>query len=265
MWFAFAFLVGALRAPPLDRRQLLGLGAALAPAAGMAHVGPASTTSVGRGGWTIDVPALYYIPKGSRPKTGAYDDTLLVAADYTSGRTAAVTGVKCGTLLFESGDMVSTQLPDPRSLAELGKPRAVAALLARRRDGDATGSQPSRTSVLSASRSAGGDELRFTLLQLGSTDTGAAVASPSARVVQARSLFLPAERAGGSSYVLTAWASSEQRAVPCSAVPCEGTGGAGALDYSCPPPVCELDGADGRELAPDPADVAVVESLRLGE
>ena len=68
------------------------------------------------------------------------DDTIFSAADFATGRTASVSRTGALDLLLASGDLLPGDLPAPTELRELGKPERVAALLARRRDGDPMGS-----------------------------------------------------------------------------------------------------------------------------
>ena len=89
-------------------------------------------------GFTISLPRSYYRPQG-RPRTGM-DDTIFSAADLATGRTASVSRTGALDLLLASGDLLPGDLPAPTELRELGKPERVAALLARRRDGDPMGS-----------------------------------------------------------------------------------------------------------------------------
>ena len=206
-------------------------------------------------GFSIGLPPNYYIPKGGRPRTGAFDDTVLVAANYASGRVAAVSRTSCEALLRDAGEPEA--LVGPLSaLNELGRPAKVAALLAHRRDGDPTNmlSQP-RSRILSSSRDESGRELRFVFSEQTFTATSVTTAAPTARIVQARSIFMPASDQG-PAMLLTVWAGSAS-SLQCKPQPCEIEGG--SLRFDCPAPVCDV----GGELPLDGTDRAIVESFRV--
>ena len=263
MLLLHAALPCALAPPRLDawltRRSFvaaLSSSTALLSAGALpAHAEEAFQTISGSS-FDLQVPASYYCPKSSRPRVGPYDDTVFVAADYAAGRTAAVSRTPCASLLRDSGQPEALVGPLV-DLKELGRPTALALMLARRRDGDPLGTllQP-RTEVLSADRDV--NVLRFVLRELTYTATSVTQAQPSARIVQAHALFVPArESASGEPYLLTAWASSPSAAVLCTPTPCELEGG--RLAFDCPAPRCET----GGELSLDPTDMAIVTSLRL--
>ena len=135
-------LVPALHLPAraLSRRALLSTTATAAAAAVLppsVSWADAELAQVEGYGYAIAVPRSYYRPQG-RPRTGL-DDTIFSAADFATGRTASVSRTSAVDLLLDSGDPTVAQLPPPVELRELGKPAKVAALLARRRDGDPRG------------------------------------------------------------------------------------------------------------------------------
>ena len=102
-----------------------------------------------------------------------------------------------------------------------------------------------------------GEELRFTVSELTYTATSMVKAEPSARVVQARALFVPASAERGAT-IYTAWASSvAPGGLQCVPTPCEQ---AGRLAFDCPAPKCEVTGS---ELELDSLDQAIIGSLRL--
>ena len=80
-------------------------------------------------------------------------------------------------------------------------------------------------------------------------------AAPTARIVQARSIFMPASDQG-PAMLLTVWAGSAS-ALQCKPQPCEIEGG--SLRFDCPAPVCDV----GGELPLDGTDRAIVESFRV--
>ena len=206
-------------------------------------------------GFTISLPRSYYRPQG-RPRTGM-DDTIFSAADLATGRTASVSRTGALDLLLASGDLLPGDLPAPTELRELGKPERVAALLARRRDGDPMGSGVARSTVTAVSRE--GNELRFTLTAFTTVATSATSSRPTARAVAGRAIFVPGSASGGAPYLLTAWASSAA-STKCVDAECECGEGA-RLSCRCPPPVCELD----PDAPVDPTDQAIVESLRASQ
>ena len=251
----------------LGRRSLLhsALFAAAAfssPPQRLLAAEPPPLTVVERPGWTLQIPSAYYIQK-SRAKVSAYDDTIFVAADYVGGRSAsvAVSAVSVARLLQDSGDTMPLEAAGgvgPRELRELGKPALVASLLASRRDNDPTAASVAGFKLAEASRD--GNELRFRLDYPAGEASSMTKATPKARSVLGRSLFVPAskEARGSEAFVLTVWASSISDAV-CEIVDCEskcGEGSNASARCECPPPVCS-------PAAADPGDVAVVESLRL--
>lgn len=213
----------------------------------------ADATELAEGpGFTISLPRTYYRPQG-RPRTGM-DDTIYSAADYATGRTASVSRTGALDLLLTSGDMLPGELPPPTELRELGKPERVAALLARRRDGDPMGSGVARSTVTAVTRE--GNELRFTLTAFTTVATSATSSRPTARAVAGRAIFVPGSASGGAPYLLTAWASSAA-STKCVDAACECGEGA-RLSCRCPPPVCEVD----PDAPVDPTDQAIVQSLR---
>jgi len=251
-------------AASLPRRAVIGGGVATLVCSGPLRAAAVENGALDLGetvvgsGFTVSLPTSYYRPKDSkgrtvlRPKTGIYDDTLLVAADYASGRTAAVSRTTCDVLLRDAGEPEA--LVGPLSdLKELGRPARVAALLARRRDGDPANLLPQpRTEVLSSARD--GNELRFVLKEATYTATSTTKAAPSARIVQGRAVFVPASAERPAS-LLTAWAGSAAPSVQCVPTPCEPEG---SLRFDCPAPKCET----GGELPLDATDLAIVGSLR---
>ena len=254
-------LVPALHLPAraLSRRALLSTTATAAAAAVLppsVSWADAELAQVEGYGYAIAVPRSYYRPQG-RPRTGL-DDTIFSAADFATGRTASVSRTSAVDLLLDSGDPTVAQLPPPVELRELGKPAKVAALLARRRDGDPRGiGSSARSTVTSVTRE--GDELRFTLTSLTATATSATSSKPSARTVQARAIFVrPSAEASASGvpYLLTAWASSAA-ATRCEEQPCDCGEGAD-LRCACPPPVCAVES----DAPADPTDLAIIDSLR---
>tara|TARA_B110001452_G_scaffold131044_1_gene108879 strand:+ start:238 stop:1029 length:792 start_codon:yes stop_codon:yes gene_type:complete len=235
---------------PLTRRSLLGGVAATAlTRPSRASAAPALATFDGSG-FTIDIPSSWYRPKG-RPRTGL-DDTIFAAADYASGRAVSVSRTSALELLLSSGDPFPADFPPPTELKELGKPDKVVNLLVRRRDGDPLGLQPSRNTVVDVRRD--GDELLFTLSSLGSTATSMTSARPTARTVQGRAIFVRPPSGEGSSYLLTAWASSSA-ATRCEQQECDECA---SLECSCPPPVCFVD----KDAPLDQLDQAITQSLR---
>ena len=246
-----ALLAAAISSPPL-------LGTSLWPLKVSAADEADGLSRLAGSGYEIRIPREYYTPKSSRPKTGLYDDTLVVAADYAAGRTATVTRTAAVDLLRDAGEPEALVGPLAR-LSELGKPLKVATLLAKRRDGDPTGqaSQP-RSAVLSAER-VGDNELNFILSELTYTATSMTAAKPSARLVQARAVFVPATEARGAC-LYTAWASSYARGgLQCAPTSCEDQC-AGKLSCDCPLPRCE---ATDAELELDALDAAIVRSLSV--
>lgn len=257
-----------LRAPPaplmiapLTRRAVTAAAVAAFGAAPWLRPPPsqaaADYAAIDMDSFALRVPAFYYRPKGGRPRTGVYDDNVFLAADYPSGRTATVSITNAVKLLVDSGDPIAATSGPLTELRELGKPSKIASLLARRRDGDPQGVLPTpRHTVTSATRE--GNELRFELRELTYAASSVTSAAPTARVVQARTLFVPAaESRDGLATLVTAWASSPAAAAVCREVPCD-CGERSALACACPPPVCTVDGA-----GPDPVDLAIVESLAL--
>lgn len=244
--------------PPAPSRRHAVLGAALASLGPLPTLGAEFALESDRGrGYTLSVPASYYRPS-SRSQTGQFDDTLQVYADYAAGRTVSVWRTPAVALLVDSGDpiplLAGGQLQE---LRELGKPQKVAALLMRRRDGDPESKAPPKSFITSVERPRD-DELRFSLLTLTSSATSATTASPTARSVQARSIFV----AGEKPYLLTVWASSPAPASAAACVPdaCDRCGEGSSLSCECPAPKCEVN----RDSPADAMDVAIVESLRAG-
>ena len=256
--FAAQPLQALLRShPPLTRRAACNL---LSTAAGAVVLRPsacwadATELAVAEGnGFTISLPRAYYRPQG-RPRTGM-DDTIFSAADYASGRTASVSRTGALDLLLATGDLVLPgELPPPTELRDLGKPDRVAALLARRRDGDPMGSGVARSTVTAVTRE--GNELRFTLTAFTTIATSATSSRPTARAVTGRAIFVPGSASGGAPYLLTAWASSAA-STKCVEAACECGEGA-SLSCGCPPPVCVVD----PDAPVNPTDQAIIESLR---
>ena len=256
--FAAQPLQALLSTPPpqLTRRAACSL---LSTAAGAVVLRPsacwadATELAVAEGpGFIISLPRAYYRPQG-RPRTGM-DDTIFSAADYASGRTASVSRTGALDLLLSSGDLLPGELPQPTELRELGKPDRVAALLARRRDGDPMGSGVARSTVTAVTRE--GNELRFTLTAFTTIATSATSSRPTARAVAGRAIFVPGSASGGVPYLLTAWASSAA-STKCVEAACECGEGA-SLSCGCPPPVCVVD----PDAPVNPTDQAIIESLR---
>ena len=82
----------------------------------------------------IEHPVQLLSPKGP-PKAGTFDDTVFVAADYTTGHTTSVTEASAPQFLPDSGDPLPLQAGQINSLTDLSlKPERLAKLLA----GDAT-------------------------------------------------------------------------------------------------------------------------------
>ena len=240
--------------PELTRRALLSTAAAavvLPPFACWADAATALAVAEGPG-FTINVPRSYYRPQG-RPRTGL-DDTIFSAADYASGRTASVSRTGALDLLLTSGDPLPAQLPPPTELRDLGKPDKVAALLARRRDGDPQGLGVARSTVTAVTRE--GNELRFTLTAFTTIATSATSSRPTARAVVGRAIFVPGSAGGGAPYLLTAWASSAA-STRCVEAACECGEGA-SLSCGCPPPECVID----PDAPVNPTDMAIIDSLR---
>lgn len=212
-------------------------------------------------GFALRVPRAFYRPVGGRGRTGLYDDLVLVAADYPSGRTLSVSRTDARTLLVDSGDTIALETGPLKQLRELGKPSKIASLLVSRRAGDPQGLNARRTEVVSAVQSA--NELRFVVREPVAVATSMTTAQPTSRVVQARSIFVPPD-GGRGAYLLTAWASSSIRVdlARCTPQPCECGEGA-SLSCDCPNPICEevSDGADVATLGYSDADM--VDSLRL--
>ena len=242
--------------PKLTRRaacSLLSTAAAAEVLRPSACWADATELAVAEGpGFTISLPRAYYRPQG-RPRTGM-DDTILSAADYATGRTASVSRTGALDLLLTSGDLLPGELPPPTELRDLGKPDRVAALLARRRDGDPMGSGVARSTVTAVTRE--GNELRFTLTAFTTIATSATSSRPTARAVAGRAIFVPGSASGGAPYLLTAWASSAAN-TKCVEAACECGEGA-SLSCGCPPPVCVVD----PDAPVNPTDQAIIESLR---
>ena len=84
------------------------LGAALVPFAPPSQRATADSSmpvlmpAISIDGYTFSVPSTYYRPT-SRPKTGSYDDTIFVAADYVAGRTASFSRTRAETLFTDAG------------------------------------------------------------------------------------------------------------------------------------------------------------------
>jgi hypothetical protein len=238
---------------PLSRRGILS-SAALSAAVLSTPVLPARAAGeeILGPGFAIRIPPSYYRPKNGRPRTSPYDDTLVVAADYGAGRTASVSRTSAIDLLTDSGEPEALigALVD---LKELGKPMKVASLLSRRRDGDPKGVllPAARSQVLSATRE--DNELRFTVRELTFTATSMTQAEPSARLVQARTIFVPSKE-GAGAYLVTSWATSAAVDTVCAPTPCECP--AGSLTCTCPKPTCEGSSVDA-------TDIAIIDSLRL--
>lgn len=254
----------------LARRALLRAAAALIASQGWLPAWADSPTmpaltNVQTRGFSLQVPSSYYQQK-SRARVSTYDDTLFVAADYVGGRSAsaAVSRVSAASLLIDSGDPIALTASEstngPTELRELGRPNKIATLLASRRDNDPTGVNVPAFELVTASRD--GNELRFELEYPAAEVTSMTKASPKARRVLARSLFVPAEGSldgvggGAPSYLLTVWASSISTPV-CEPTPC-GCGEGSSLSCECPPPKC----AAARDTPPDPTDEAIINSLR---
>ena len=264
-WLPLLYIVASLEActaRPLARRTTLhgciaaGLGAmgglqpAGLPGANAMEVALPDVSMVRGEGFTVAIPVAYYRPT-SRPKTGAYDDMLLVAADYPNGRVASVSRTFAADLLRDAGEPEA--LTGPLSeLTDLGRPIKVASLLARRRDGDPSGTlAQQRSQVVSATRE--GNELHFVVRELTYTPTSMTKAQPSARIVQARSIFLP-QTSAQPPCILTAWAGSPAPSVECIPIACESSN----IQFDCPAPRCEAGGEPPR----DEVDSSIVASLR---
>ena len=116
---------------------------------------------------------------------------------HEGGRSAsaAVSRVSAASLLIDSGDPIALTASEstngPTELRELGRPNKIATLLASRRDNDPTGVNVPAFELVTASRD--GNELRFELEYPAAEVTSMTKASPKARRVLARSLFVPAE------------------------------------------------------------------------
>ena len=204
-------------------------------------------------GWALSIPSSFFRPK-ARPKAGTFDDTVFVAADYTTGHTTSVTSVSCAQFLLDSGDPLPLQAGQINSLTDLSlKPERLAKLLAGRRDNDPLGLQASRSEIKSAMRV--GDSVSFEILTLNSVAQSMTAAAPAVRRTLGRTLF-SRDPLTGEPLLVTAWASSATQGAVCEEVPC-GTSAGGALAFQCPPPKCQV--SDSASAL----DEAIVGSLRL--
>uniref|UniRef100_A0A7S0J7R6 Uncharacterized protein n=2 Tax=Calcidiscus leptoporus TaxID=127549 RepID=A0A7S0J7R6_9EUKA len=271
----FTIIVAAAHsaAQPFSRRHALCIGGTLTL---LPERAPAVTGTTGRvlqdnalvsgSGFSLRLPSGYFAQRGG---TG---DALFVAGNYVAGRTVSVTRTAAYDLLADSGDPLPFTSGVPTTLRDLGKPTYIATLLTSRRDGDPRGLAVARNELLATSREE--NELRFTLVAQTSAEVSMTTAKPAARIVQVRTIFVPAEfpsytelgRAdvpmsprGRGPYLLTIWASSPAQTLAGCETPACDCGEGSPLQCNCAPSNCRV--ADGNE--PDAVDLAIVNSLDL--